>query len=246
MIATSDIKPKVMRLWGNPADTELSPQGLRDAIESVWNIVTMEMSIVSPTYHTKFSDTFTLSDGYIGSVGASDLAVPIAVEFKGAGAVDESSWVQIDTGSIENWDYYKANGQNVGLLTGGVGGLELRTNFSSLGGEFRLRYIADGQIGDSASQLGAEIELPQFFSPMFEKGAAAFAGDLIVTDRESLLAQIPAKQQGFNAEFLMLLGRYKQWLRSSRSAKGVLHRTPSNASRTGLHFRRSWTLGFPR
>lgn len=230
MIQTADLKPKVMRLWGNPSITELSPQGLRDAIESVWNIIQMEMSIVSPTYHTTFSEPFTLSDGWSGGIGINDLAVPIAVEYR-TGGTDESSWSQIDTGGIENWDYYKANNQSVALLTGGIGEINLRTNFNAGNGQFRLRYIADSPIGDSGSALGSTIELPSFFSPMLEKGAAAQAGDHIVTDRELFAAGIPAKKAGFNAEFLMLLGRYKQWLRSSRSGKGVLRRTPSNANR---------------
>jgi hypothetical protein len=245
MITTADIKPKVLRLWGNPSDTELSPQGLRDAIESVWNIVTMEMSMVSPTYQARFSDTFTLSDGWTGAVPVTDSALITGIEFRQSGGTSEGGWAQIDTTGLENWDYYKANGQPAALLTGGVGGLELRTNFSSLGGEFRIRYIADGQFGDSSAPLAAEVELPSFFSPMFEKGAAAFCGDLIVTDREVFASTIPAKMQGFNNEFLAYLGRYKQWLRASRSGKGVLRRTPSNANRrgTGLHWR-GW--GFPR
>lgn len=234
-----------MRLWGNPSDTELSAQALRDAIESVWNIITMEMSIVSPTYFTRFSEPFTVGDDWTGSTGITDLAVPIAVEYRVSGAVGEDAWSQIDTAGIENWDYYKANGEPVALLTGGVGGLELKTNFPASGGEFRLRYIADASIGDSGSRLGVAIELPDFFSPMIEVGAAAFAGDFIVTERESFAASIPSKQEGFNNRFLVLFGRYKQWLRSSRSGRGIQRRTPSNAGRTSLHFRsRNW--GFPR
>jgi hypothetical protein len=246
MIQTADIKPKIMRLWGNPAITELSPQSLRDSVESVWNIITMEMSIVSPTYNTTFSETFTTGSDWTGSVGVSDLAIPIAIEYRTSGSTGENAWTQIDTGGIENWDYYKSINQPVALLTGGVGDVTLRTNFDALGGEFRLRYIADNAIGDSASPLGSTIDLPSFFSPMFEKGAAAMCGDLIVTDREVFAASIPAKTQGFNAEFLMLLSRYKQWLRNSRSGKGISYRTPSNAGRTGLHFRRRWNLGIPR
>ncbi len=244
MIQTADIKPKVMRLWGNPSTTELSPQALRDAIESVWNIVVMEMSIVSPLYHAVFSEPFNLSDGWTGSVPVDDLAVPIAVEYRSGNTYTESDWTQLDTAGIENWDFYKANNQPVALLTGGVSGLTLKTNFDASGGEFRLRYISDGQIGDASAPLGQAIELPSFFSPMFEKGAAAFAGDFIVSDRELYITTVPAKQQAFNNEFLMYLDRFKQWLRSSRSGKGVLFRTASNASRRNGG--RRWNTGFPR
>lgn len=234
-----------MRLWGNPATTELSPQALRDAIESVWNIVILEMSMVSPTFQTKFSNTFYLSDGWTGNVNINDLAVPVAVEYRNAGSTTESSWVQLDTAGIENWDYYKNNNQPVALLTGNGNSLVLRTNFNSSGAEFRLRYISDGQVNDSGSPLSDAIELPNFFSPLFEKGAAAFAGDLIVTNRLEFASLVPAKKEGFNNEFLIYLSRFKQWLRSSRSPKGITSRTPSNANRrpTGLHWR---NIGFPR
>lgn len=244
MIQTADLKAKVMRLWGNPADTELSPQSLRDAIESVWNIVMMEMSIVSPSYLAKFSETFVLSDGYNAPLNILDMAVPVAVECRKNGGYLEGDWSQVDTAGFENWDYYKANNQPVALLTGSGETLSLRTNFDASGSEFRLRYIADGQINDSNAPLSAAIELPGFFSPMFEKGAAAQAGDLIQTTREAFAATITGKTQGFNAEFLMFLARFKEWLRSSRTGKGIAYRTPSNASRRGPSYRRRF--GFPR
>jgi len=248
MIATADIKPKIMRLWGNPSQTELSPQALRDAIERTWNIITMEMSMISPSFLAKFSDTFTLSessDGWYGAANINDLAVPVGLEMRAGGAYSgEAGWSQIDTGSFDNWDYYKNIGQSAAIVTGGVGGIQIRTNFNSLNSEFRLRYISDGQSFEANSSLPQAMELPSFFSPMFEYGAAAECKDSIVTDRELFRAEIPSKANGFESKFFMFLDRYKGWLRSNRSTKGLTRRTPSNVTRRSRPRYRN--LGQPR
>lgn len=231
MIVTNDLQAKIMRLWGNPAATELSPRAMRDAIDRVWHIITMEMSIVSPSYFAAFSDSFTIDeDSQSATLPIVDLAVPVALEYAtSADSATEVGWTQIDTVQVENWDYVKSENSPRALFYSSPGGLAVKINFAPGNSLFRVRYIADASVSGVGSR--AHIELPAFFSPMFEKGAAAECGDMIVTDRPELLAEIPSKKMQFKQEFLMYLDRFKGWVRSSRADKGIQSRTPSNASR---------------
>jgi len=231
MIYTSDIKPKVMRLWELPATTELSPHSLKDAILRTWNRILTEMQMIDRNYFAAFSNTFTLNqDGeeeWFGTISIPNLSMVIHLEYG-----ENGIWRQIDTVSIENWDYRKQK-SIPGALISGHDLLSIRVNFDPSDGEFRLRYISCEF--DSSAPV-TEMTIPPFFSAMFEWGAAAECAPMITTDRMELKEIIPAKTSLFEAKFSENLRQFKDWLRAQGN-KGITRRIPANARRRRQRWR---------
>lgn len=226
MIQATDLFRKVMRMWGNPSVQELSPQVLRDAFERVFHYVSMQMATGSTSLSGTVSQPFQIGGDRMGtipySIAASNI---ISVECSTSHAVTDDDWVSLPIGVAENWNFYKDNSEPTAIfLNNSSGYKQIKVNFDPQSTMFRIFYIND-------TSIDGQVDLPQFFTPMFEYGMATEVTIIPSDSSVDIKDFINSKSDMYMQKYSMYLQELERWVKKANTKQGVSYRTALNASR---------------